>query len=33
MNGLKAGDWKKIQTFDALEEATTYLNELLTPVA
>lgn len=33
MNGLKIGDWKKIKTFETLEEAVTYLDGLLTPVA
>ena len=32
-NGVKAGTWEKHQTFDTLEEAETYLDTLLTPVA
>lgn len=32
-NGLKRGDWRKIETFDTLEEAITYLDSLLTPIA
>ena len=31
LNGLKAGDWEKHQTFDTLAEAETYLDGLLTP--
>lgn len=31
LNGLKVGDWEKHQTFATLEEAETYLDELLTP--
>ncbi len=31
-NGLKAGDWEKHQTFDDLQSAEEYLDELLTPV-
>lgn len=33
INGLKAGDWKRSQTFSTLKEAQEYLDELLTPVA
>lgn len=33
LNGLKVGDWEKHQTFATLEEAETYLDNLLTPVA
>lgn len=33
MNGMKAGDWKKVKTFATLKEAQTYLDGLLTPVA
>lgn len=33
MNGMKAGDWKKVQTFKTYAEAETYLNSLLTPAA
>lgn len=33
INGLKVGDYKKIKTFDTLENAITYLDGLLTPVA
>ena len=33
INGLEAGVWEKHQTFDTLEEAETYLDGLLTPVA
>lgn len=33
INGMKIGDWKKSQTFATLQEAQTYLDELLTPVA
>jgi phi13 family phage major tail protein len=33
INGLAVGDWEKHQTFDALAEAETYLNGLLTPKA
>ena len=32
-NGLKAGLWEKHQTFATLQEAETYLDTLLTPVA
>lgn len=32
-NGLKEGDWEKHQTFNTLQEAETYLDKLLTPVA
>ena len=32
-NGVKVGTWEKHQTFDTLEEAETYLDTLLTPVA
>ena len=32
-NGLKAGVWEKHQTFASLQEAETYLDTLLTPVA
>ncbi len=31
INGLKVGDWEKHKTFATLEEADTYLDELLTP--
>ena len=31
LNGMTAGTWEKHQTFDALAEAETYLNGLLTP--
>lgn len=31
INGLKVGDWRKVETFDTLEEANTYLDTLLTP--
>lgn len=31
INGMKVGDWKKIETFETLSEAQTYLNGLLTP--
>ena len=31
INGLKVGDWEKHKTFATLEEAETYLDELLTP--
>lgn len=33
INGLKAGVWEKHQTFATLQEAETYLDGLLTPVA
>ncbi len=33
LNGLKAGVWEKHQTFATLQEAETYLDGLLTPVA
>ena len=33
INGLKAGDWEKHQTFATQEEAETYLDGLLTPQA
>ena len=33
VNGLKIGDWEKHDTFNTLEEAETYLDTLLTPVA
>lgn len=33
INGLKFGDWEKHNTFATLEEAETYLDKLLTPVA
>ena len=33
INGMKIGDWRKFKTFNTIEEATTYLNGLLTPVA
>lgn len=33
INGMKIGDWKKVQTFDTLTEAQEYLDGLLTPVA
>ena len=33
INGNAAGTWEKHQTFDTLAAATTYLDELLTPVA
>ena len=33
INGLKVGDWEKHNTFATLEEAETYLDTLLTPVA
>lgn len=32
INGLKAGDWRKIETFATLKEATDYLDGLLTPL-
>lgn len=31
LNGLKAGDWEKHQTFTSLDEAEAYLDGLLTP--
>lgn len=31
INGMKAGDWKKVETFATLAEAQTYLDGLLTP--
>ena len=31
INGLKIGDWEKHKTFATLQEAETYLDELLTP--
>lgn len=31
INGMKVGDWKKIETFATLAEAQTYLDGLLTP--
>jgi len=33
INGLAVGDWEKHQTFATLQEAETYLDGLLTPVA
>ena len=33
INGLAVGDWEKHQTFATLQEAETYLDSLLTPVA
>lgn len=33
INGMKVGDWHKVETFDTLSEATKYLDGLLTPVA
>ena len=33
INGMKVGDWKKVQTFATLSEAQEYLDGLLTPVA
>lgn len=33
LNGLKVGVWEKHQTFATLQEAETYLDSLLTPVA
>lgn len=33
VNGLAVGDWEKHKTFATLEEADTYLDSLLTPVA
>lgn len=33
INGMKIGDWRKIQTFATLAEAQEYLDGLLTPVA
>ena len=33
INGMAAGTWHKIETFDTLTAAQTYLNGLLTPVA
>ena len=33
LNGLKVGDWEKHQTFDTLQDAESYLDGLLTPVA
>lgn len=33
INGLEAGVWEKHQTFSSLQEAETYLDKLLTPVA
>ncbi len=33
INGISAGTYKKIETFDTLAEAVTYLDGLLTPVA
>jgi hypothetical protein len=33
INGLAVGDWEKHQTFDTEEEATAYLDGLLTPKA
>lgn len=33
VNGLAVGDWEKHKTFASLEEAETYLDSLLTPVA
>lgn len=33
INGMKIGDWKKVQTFATLAEAQEYLDGLLTPVA
>lgn len=33
INGISAGTYKKIKTFDTLAEAVTYLDGLLTPVA
>lgn len=33
LNGLKAGVWEKHQTFATLQDAETYLDGLLTPVA
>ncbi len=32
INGMKIGDWKKIETFKTLAEAQTYLEKLLTPI-
>lgn len=32
INGLKAGDWRKSETFNSFKEAQTYLDTLLTPV-
>lgn len=32
INGLKAGTWRKFETFATLAEAQTYLDKLLTPV-
>ena len=31
INGMKIGDWHKVQTFNTLTEAETYLDGLLTP--
>lgn len=33
INGLKAGEWKKSETFDTFQKAQTYLDKLLTPIA
>ena len=33
LNGMAVGDWEKHQTFASLQEAETYLDGLLTPVA
>lgn len=33
INGLKEGDWRKVQTFATLLEAKEYLDSLLTPIA
>ena len=33
INGMKVGDWKKVQTFETLTEAQEYLDGLLTPAA
>lgn len=33
INGMKVGDWHKVQTFATLTEAQEYLDGLLTPVA
>lgn len=33
INGMKVGDWRKVQTFENLSDAQKYLDSLLTPVA
>ena len=33
INGMKIGDWKKIETFSTIQQAQTYLDKLLTPLA